>query len=46
MTASETVGRFNDAFRRRDTDAMAALVHDDCVMVSAQPAPDLSLIHI
>jgi ketosteroid isomerase-like protein len=40
MTASETVGRFNDAFRRRDTEAMAALVHDDCVMVSAQPAPD------
>jgi ketosteroid isomerase-like protein len=40
MTASETVGLFNDAFRRRDPEAMAALVHDDCVMVSAQPAPD------
>jgi ketosteroid isomerase-like protein len=40
MTAAETVGLFNDAFRRRDTEAMAALVHDDCVMVSAQPAPD------
>ena len=40
MTAAETVGLFNDAFRRRDTEAMAALVHDDCVLVSAQPAPD------
>jgi len=37
---AETVGRFNDAFRRRDKEAMAALVHDDCLMVSAQPAPD------
>ena len=37
---AETVGRFNDAFRRRDKEAMAALVHEDCLMVSAQPAPD------
>ena len=37
---AETVGCFNDAFRRRDKEAMAALVHDDCLMVSAQPAPD------
>jgi len=37
---AETIRRFNDAFRRRDTDALAALVHDDCLMVSAQPAPD------
>ncbi len=37
---AETIGLFNDAFRRRDTDALAALVHDDCLMVSAQPAPD------
>ena len=37
---AETVGHFNDAFRRRDKEAMAALVHDDCLMVSAQPAPD------
>ena len=37
---AETIRQFNDAFRRRDTEAMAALVHDDCVMVSAQPAPD------
>jgi ketosteroid isomerase-like protein len=37
---AETVGLFNDAFRRRDRDALAALVHEDCLMVSAQPAPD------
>lgn len=37
---AETVGLFNDAFRRRDKDALAALVHEDCLMVSAQPAPD------
>jgi ketosteroid isomerase-like protein len=37
---SDTIARFNDAFRRRDTAALAAVVHDDCVMVSAQPAPD------
>ena len=37
---AETIGLFNDAFRRRDTDALAALVHEDCLMVSAQPAPD------
>ena len=40
MTTAETVARFNDAFRTGDTEAMAALVHDDCLMVSAQPAPD------
>jgi ketosteroid isomerase-like protein len=47
MTAPEsteatarTVHLFNEAFRLRDTDALAALVHDDCVMVSAQPGPD------
>jgi ketosteroid isomerase-like protein len=37
---AETIAQFNDAFKRRDKSAMAALVHDDCVMVSAQPAPD------
>ena len=37
---AETIARFNDAFKRRDTAAMAELVHDDCVMVSAHPAPD------
>ena len=35
-----TIARFNDAFRRRDKDALTALVHEDCLMVSAQPAPD------
>ena len=39
-TTSETIARFNDAFRRRDKDALAAVVHDDCLMVSAQPGPD------
>ncbi|TCC44966.1 nuclear transport factor 2 family protein [Kribbella capetownensis] len=37
---ADTIDRFNTAFRLRDKDAMAALVHDDCVMVAAQPAPD------
>ena len=37
---AETVRLFNDAFRRRDKDALASLVHDDCLMVSAQPMPD------
>jgi ketosteroid isomerase-like protein len=39
-TTAETIDLFNEAFRRRDEDAMAALVHDDCLMVSAQPGPD------
>lgn len=37
---AETIGLFNDAFRRRDTNALSDLVHEDCLMVSAQPAPD------
>ena len=37
---AETINLFNDAFRRRDKVAMAGLVHEDCLMVSAQPAPD------
>ena len=32
---AETIARFNDAFRRRDKDALTALVHADCLMVSA-----------
>lgn len=40
LTTAETVAQFNDAFRRRDTTTMATLVHDDCLMVSAQPAPN------
>jgi ketosteroid isomerase-like protein len=39
-TTAETIGRFNVAFQRRDKHALAALVHEDCLMVSAQPAPD------
>ncbi|AKU14738.1 nuclear transport factor 2 family protein [Luteipulveratus mongoliensis] len=37
---AETVALFNEAFRLRDKEALAALVHDDCLMVSVQPAPD------
>jgi ketosteroid isomerase-like protein len=37
---ADTVAKFNDAFRRRDQSALASVVHDDCLMVSAQPAPD------
>lgn len=37
---AETIGLFNEAFQRRDKDALAALVHEECLMVSAQPAPD------
>lgn len=39
-TTAETIAKFNAAFRGRDTAALAELVHDDCVMVSAQPVPD------
>ena len=37
---AETIRLFNDAFKRRDKDALAALVHEECLMVSAQPSPD------
>lgn len=37
---AETVAGLNDAFRRGDKATMAALVDDNCVMLSAQPAPD------
>jgi ketosteroid isomerase-like protein len=37
---AETIRLFNEAFRLRDKVALAELVHDDCLMVSAQPAPD------
>lgn len=37
---ADTVARFNDAFRRGDKQALAAVIHDDCLMVSAQPAPE------
>jgi ketosteroid isomerase-like protein len=39
-STAETIAAFNDAFKRRDKDALADLVHPDCLMVSAQPAPD------
>jgi ketosteroid isomerase-like protein len=39
-TTAEVIARFNEAFRSRDVAALAAVVHDDCMMVSAQPAPD------
>ncbi len=37
---AETIGLFNEAFQRRDRAALDALVHEDCLMVSVQPAPD------
>lgn len=37
---AETIARFNEAFRTGATDTLATLVHDDCLMVSAQPGPD------
>jgi ketosteroid isomerase-like protein len=40
LGTAETIGLFTAAFQRRDKDALAALVHEDCLMVSAQPAPD------
>ena len=39
-TTADVIARFNEAFRGRDVAALAAVVHDDCLMVSAQPAPD------
>jgi hypothetical protein len=40
QTTADVIARFNEAFRSRDVAALAAAVHDDCLMVSAQPAPD------
>lgn len=37
---ADTIARFNAAFKRRDTAALATVVHEDCLMVSAQPAPE------
>lgn len=34
---------FNEALNRHDVDAMLGLVSDDCVMESADPAPDGTL---
>jgi ketosteroid isomerase-like protein len=40
MDTTETIRLFNEAFQRRDKEALAAIVHEDCLMVSTQPAPD------
>jgi ketosteroid isomerase-like protein len=37
---AEVIKRFNDAFVQRDPGKLADLVADDCVMESAQPAPN------
>jgi ketosteroid isomerase-like protein len=37
---AEVINRFNDAFVQRDPDTLVDLVGDDCVMESAQPAPN------
>lgn len=42
-STADTIARFNDAFQRRDKAALQAVVHDDCLMVSTQPAPDGTL---
>jgi uncharacterized protein (TIGR02246 family) len=34
------VRQFNDAFNRRDVDAIMALMTDDCVFENTRPAPD------
>jgi ketosteroid isomerase-like protein len=37
---AEVIKRFNDAFGQRDPGKLVDLVADDCVMESAQPAPN------
>jgi ketosteroid isomerase-like protein len=37
---AEVIDRFNDAFEQRDPAKLVDLVADDCVMESAQPAPN------
>src|SRR5262245_35748044 len=37
---AEVIKRFNDAFVQRDPGKLVDLVADECVMESAQPAPD------
>jgi ketosteroid isomerase-like protein len=36
----QTIDAFNDAFNRRDVDAVMALMTDDCVFENTWPAPD------
>ena len=38
--ALATVTRFNDVFNRHDVDAVMALMTDDCVFDTTEPAPD------
>ena len=38
--ARETIQRFHDALNRRDLDALAGLITDDCVFEATSPAPD------
>ena len=35
-----TIERFNDAFNRREVDAVMAAMTDDCVFENTSPAPD------
>lgn len=37
---AEVIGRFNDAFVRHEPDVLVDLVAGDCVMESADPAPN------
>jgi ketosteroid isomerase-like protein len=39
-TTLEVVRRFNEAFGRRDVDAIMALMTDDCAFDSTRPPPD------
>ncbi|MFO7587487.1 MAG: nuclear transport factor 2 family protein [Gemmatimonadota bacterium] len=39
-TTLEVVRRFNEAFGRRDIDAIMALMTDDCAFDSTRPPPD------
>ena len=36
----QAIDRFNDAFERRDVDAVMAAMTDDCLFESTDPAPD------
>jgi ketosteroid isomerase-like protein len=40
LSPREVVDRFNEAFHRHDTDALATLLTDDTVFESPAPAPD------
>jgi ketosteroid isomerase-like protein len=38
--ARDAIQRFHDALNRRDLDALADLITDDCVFEATSPAPD------